>query len=131
MAKPEPEKHPGGRPSKLTTELIQKAEKYLADNEALGPAASLPTVERLCLILDIDTDTFYEWKAKKRQFSGIARRLKLTSSDKLQQNSLAGRWNPSISKLLLSQHGYVEKTEQNLNHSGAVQFVNDVPRPKA
>lgn len=110
------------RPTKLTPELLEKAEKYLADNDALGPAALLPTVERLCLILDIDRDTYYEWEHKRPQFTGIARRLRLSSADKLQQNSLAGRWNPLISKLLLSKHGYVEesKVDQKTEHSGGI-----------
>lgn len=123
--------HAGGRPTKLTPELIAKAEKYLDDNDALGPGALLPTIERLCLTLGIDDDTYYEWRQKNDRFSGIAKRLRLSSADKLQQNSLAGRWNPLISKLLLSKHGYVEKTEQDISHSGAVSFVNDVPRPKS
>lgn len=103
-------KHAGGRPTKLTPELMEKANKYLADTDALGPVALLPTVERLCLILDISRDTYYSWTDSSPEFSDIARRLSLSSADKLQQNSLAGRWNPLISKLLLSKHGYVEKS---------------------
>lgn len=107
-----------GRPTKLNDEIISRANKYLEDNEAFGPAALLPTIERLSLVLEVNRDTLYEWASNNREFSDIISRLKAMQADKLIQNGLAGRWNSVISKLMLSKHGYVEKQETDLTSAG-------------
>lgn len=42
---------------------------------------------------------------------------------------LKGEYNPTITKLMLSKHGSVEKSEVDSNVKGAVEFINTVPRP--
>lgn len=132
----------GGRPTKLTSELVDAAQKYLDETKTFA-STMLPTIEGLSLELHISRDTVYEWEktpsdpeisTKQLQlhilFSDIVDELRAAQGQKLIQNSLQGRYNPTISKLILSgKHGYVEKTEQDINHSGDVTFVNDVPRP--
>ena len=67
-------------------------------------------------------DTIYEWAKQDPDFSDIVRRLMQSQADKLLQNGLAGRWNASITKLILSKHGYVEKQETDLR-------VKEMPKP--
>lgn len=124
-------KHTGGRPTKLTSELIELASTYVAETESVGIATLLPTIEGLALALHISRDTIYEWEKEDVRFSDIVNNLRVAQGQKLIQNSLVGRYNPTIAKLILSgKHGYVEKTEIDQNLSGNVSFVNDVPRPK-
>jgi hypothetical protein len=134
----------GGRPTKLTQELVDQALTYVIENDNLLPNSLLPTVERLSIILNVSRETLYAWDAdaaqlsadKKQvpsllqQFSDIFTRLKAIQADKLLQWGLAKRYDSTITKLMLSKHGYVEKSEVDNNLKGDVQFVNAVPRGK-
>ena len=137
-------KNPGGRPTKLTPEIIEKARNYVDETMNVGVHVLLPTIEGLALELEISRETVYDWEnvpektAKNKeivelhqQFSDIVKQLRVAQGQKLIQNSLIGRYNPTIAKLILSgKHNYVEKTEVDQNVSGNVSFINDVPRPK-
>lgn len=139
-------KHAGGRPTKLNSTILVKAKEYLKqaedDYEALGDKkltivwhVKLPTIEGLANHLEIHKDTIYEWEKLDselgQQFSDLVTRVRNIQAERLINNGLAGNYNPMIARLLLSsKHGYVEKQEQDINHSGNVSFVNDVPRPK-
>jgi len=89
----------------------------------------LPTIEGLALALNVSKDTLYEWEKIEPEFSDVLKKLRESQAQKLIQNSLVGRYNPLITKLMLSKHGYIEKKEVDNNINGNVQFVNDVPRP--
>lgn len=140
-----------GRPTKLTKEIVEQAQKYLDSTSSVAVQALLPTIEGLALELHISRDTVYEWEkvplAKTsnepnaiehnqtielhQQFSDIVSDLRAAQGQKLIQNSLLGRYNATIAKLILSgKHNYVEKSEVDNNIKGDVTFVNDVPRPK-
>jgi hypothetical protein len=129
----------GGRPTKLTQELIDEAQKYLEETQNMGVQALLPTIEGLALKLHINRDTIYDWEkvpahkttdegnalefnqdANLRQsFSDIVNDIRAAQAEKLIQNSLAGRYNPTIAKLILSgKHNYVEKQETDLTTNG-------------
>lgn len=108
-----------GRKTKLTPELVQVSKDYLKANDALGQAALLPTIERLALTLGVSRDSLYEWSGKKtklgKEFSDILEQLKASQADKLIQNGVVGRYNSTITKLMLSKHGYVES--QQIDHT--------------
>lgn len=139
---------PAGRPTKLDDAMLEKAHAYVTQTSVMGVHVLLPTIEGLALELDLDRDTIYAWETvpelaeeptdadvEKRdlrtQFSYIVRRLRLSQAQKLLQNSLVGRYNPIITKLLLSKHGYVEKSEQDFTSGGntikpvLVKFVGE------
>lgn len=136
-------KHPGGRPTKLTQELVEQARKHV-DSFDVSVNTLLPTVEGLALELCVHKDSLYEWAKPcvedhqheetcglRLEFSDMLGDLKNKQAQKLVQNSLLNRYNPTIAKLLLSsKHGYVEKSEVDNTHHGEVTFLNEVPRPK-
>jgi len=103
-----------GAPKKLTPELLDLAQIYVRENDTMSPTALLPTIERLSIILDVHRDTLYEWEKENKDFSDILRKLRASQADKLLQNSLIGRYNAVITKLMLSKHGYIEKTESDV-----------------
>lgn len=114
--------HAGGAPTKLTDELITSAQEYLNECETFA-STMLPTIEGLALSLNVNRDTVYAWETDNinQQFSDIIKRLRSAQAQKLIQNSLQGRYNPMIAKLLLSKHGYVEKQEVDTNISGELK----------
>lgn len=120
--------HAGGRPTKLTPELVKRAEEYLAETSVMGIQALLPTIEGLAIALDISTETLYDWERKENEFSDIVKDVRKNQAQKIIQNVMVGRYNPMISKLLLSKHGYVEQTD--ITSGGEkISFNNGVPRP--
>lgn len=130
-----------GRPTKLTKAVLEKAQEYIEqakdNHEVVGENrptviwnVKLPTIEGLANFLGVNRDSLYEWEKENEDFSDILTRVRNEQAERLINNSLAGNYNPVISKLLLSKHGYIEKSEQDVNHSGDVTFTNDVPRPK-
>lgn len=138
----------GGRPKKLTPALLKKAEKYLDERKdkmevvtgARGSAVTymvkLPTIEGLARYLHVSRSTIYEWQGAEagdtlnEKFSDIIEDLQAEQADRLINQGLGGNYNSTIAKVLMTKHGYVEKSEVDQNLSGAVAFVNDVPRPK-
>lgn len=100
---------------------------YVVDRSA--DRVLLPTIEGLANTLEVSRDSLYEWESDK-DFSDILEKLRQCQAEKLIQLGLQGRYNATIAKMMLSKHGYVEKSEVDNNINGAVQFVNDVPRPK-
>lgn len=121
--------HAGGRPTKLTPELIGIAINYLADTSVMGVHALLPTIEGLALRLDISRDTLYSWERENREFSYIISQLRQAQAEKIIQNAMIGRYNPNISKLLLSKHGYIEQSDVT-SGGQPISFNNGVPRPE-
>lgn len=135
-----------GRPTKLTNEAIETAKAYVSELDTMIPTSLLPTVERLAIKLDVHRDTLYEWakipgrnegealkvyNARVRlnvAFSDIFTRLLAVQSDKLLQNSLIGRYNPVISKLMLSKHGYVDTQKVDQNNSGEQKIIVETRR---
>lgn len=105
-----------GRPSKITPELIQQAWDYLNITSSVSRGQLLPTIEGLALAIGVDRSTLQDWeKQKGNEFSIILDKLRSAQAEKLIQNALTGNYNPTIAKLLLSKHGYVEKTENDTN----------------
>lgn len=117
---------PAGRPTKLTKAIIIDAEQYLVETGSFLPNALLPTVEGLAIKLRINKDTVYDWAKQTSplalEFSVIVKELKDLQAEKLIQKSLAGHYNASIAKLILSgKHGYVEK--QSVENSGEQKLI--------
>lgn len=101
-----------GRPTKVTPELIQQAWDYVKTTGEFSYQL-VPTIEGLSIAMNISRETIYAWEKDdvNAEFSDIVKKLRSLQAEKLLQNALLGRYNPMIAKLMLSKHGYVEKTE--------------------
>jgi hypothetical protein len=120
----------GGRPTKLTDDLLVNAWAYVGINRndpetdqeplwKLHENAVVPTVEGMCLSLSIHKDTAYAWAKENEEFSDVMMQLKQQQGVALINGSLGNKFNPTISKLLLSsKHGYVEKSQQDITTQG-------------
>lgn len=105
--------NPVGRPSKYDDEMLARAEWY-ADNYA-EKGDVVPTVVGLALHLGVATATVYNWSkdADKEEFLGIFTRIEQLQHQGLVNGGLSNAFNPAITKMMLTKHGYSDKVEQS------------------
>jgi len=104
----------GGRPTKLTPELLEHAKGYLDSciDDPAKKVVNLPSVEGLAIWLNVSRDTVLNWQSEDKEFFGIYQQVKAEQGRRLQNNGLAGTYNPTIAKLILAtHHGMSERTD--------------------
>lgn len=95
------------RPTNYTKELLTKAEDYIENCPDV-----VHTVVGLCLHIGIAKSTCYKWiEEEKSEFSDIVSTVSALQERKLLSNGLMNEFNASITKLLLTKHGYTDKVE--------------------
>lgn len=97
-----------GRPTKLTDELRDKADGYLdwAIQNKLVPSSV-----NLARYLGISKSTLYKWADEDADFSDTVRDVQTAQEDTLIYNGLNNNFNASITKLLLTNHGYSDTSK--------------------
>lgn len=101
------------RPQEYNQSYTDKAKEYLKN---IGK--DLPSIEGLAVFLEIHRSTVYDWKDKFVEFSDILEKLLALQAEKLMNNGLQGKWNSTITKLILTKHGYSDKTETDITSDG-------------
>src|SRR3990167_4192476 len=111
------------RPTKLTKDLLDKAKTY----EKTGV---VPSIEDFALFVKLNRSTIYDWHDKGKsqegtpmqtEFSNIVEEILVKQSSELMDGGLRGKFNPTITKLLMSKHGYSER--QDIEHSGEQKVI--------
>lgn len=115
-------KHPGGRPTEYNEAKLKTALDYIENHfEKYGDP--VPTVEGMCVELKISKQCCYEWNEKFPEFGDALDALKVKQAKLLQSGGLQAKYQPVITKLMLSaNHGMAEKTEEKHEHSGEIKF---------
>lgn len=145
------------RPTKLTQELLDKAKGYidtcvdepiLTDKGALMYVdVNLPSKVGLALYLDINKDTVEEWckgveafdgidqlpeekeiSELRHEFSVIVKGVMQEQEKRLINNGLGGLYKEKTNSMLLSKHGYAEKTETDITTKG--EKINSAVLPE-
>jgi len=106
---------PAGRPKLLNDELLEKARTYLSN---LPEDEVVHSIEGLALYVGIARDTVYAWEKEHPIFSDIVGAVREKQAKKLINGSLDNKLNASISKMMLSKHGYREATETDITSGG-------------
>lgn len=118
------------RPLEYNEEILTKAQEYLesCEDEEVERGSEqrpeytikvkLPTKGGLARYLNVNRDTLYDWSSKYPEFSDIMEALGAEQEDKLINNGLSGDYNPTIAKVLLTKHGYTDKTETDITSKG-------------
>ena len=111
MAKSKRGRENEGRPTDYTEELLSKAQAYL--DESIDNKEFYPSIAELSFELDIARKTIYEWigQENKKQFSDIVEKILTLQEIRLSENGLQGKYNSSITKLMLTKHGYTDKQD--------------------
>lgn len=100
-----------GRPTKYNEDVQRAAEDYVNNFSDYGDV--VPTVAALALHLDVTMKTLYNWATEKNpKFLHIFNRLELLQHKSLVNGGLAGGFNPAVTKMMLTKHGYSDKVEQ-------------------
>jgi hypothetical protein len=118
---------PAGRPSEYNQEILDKAQDYLVNYKS-EYGHMVPSVVGLAKVLNKNQDTLYEWAKHedKKAFSDTLAKIKGLQHLDLINGGLANELNPTITKLMLANHGYSEKTQQEISgpDGGPIQTDN-------
>jgi hypothetical protein len=128
-----------GRPTEYSEEMAVEAWNYITmctdtlskDNRL---TVNLPSIEGLAMHLEVSRSTVYLWQKEHPQFSDILEVLLQKQAQALLNNGLSGSYNSTIAKLILTKHGYTDKTEvdQKTEHSGNIGFTGiNIIKPDA
>lgn len=119
-----------GRPTKYKKKYLKLVEKYIEscqdtidkvskyegsqgsmeyDNRLI---VKLPTIEGFAIYLNVATSSLYEWAKEHKDFSEALDRIKRVQKERLITQGLAGVYNSTIAKLILSaNHDMREKKD--------------------
>lgn len=117
-----------GRPSFYSVEKLAKAEEYLKScvdvpmEDGKGLKVKIPTRGGLAVFLEVSRKALDDWAIVYSEFGDFMERLKATQEEKLINSGLSGAYNPTISKVLLTKHGYREGIDSTTNDK-------DLPTP--
>ena len=124
------DKKPVGRPTLLTEELIQKTKNYLIyDFENVDDV--VPSVAGLAVYLGINKATLYEYvkidSELGRELNDMLKAIQDKQEKMLLSGGLKSTFNSTITKLMLSKHGYSDKVETDHTSSdGSMSPVTKV-----
>ena len=125
-----------GRPTKLTRELVVKAEDYADDGWRQGGDA-VPSIVALSAFIAVSKRTIHNWKREAERVTSselLADFLHTLEGIHCKQHTivlnsaLKGEFNASIAKLLLHNHGYSGKlkTDSTQTHRGIEGLMRSI-----
>ena len=106
--------NPVGRPTMYNDEMQAKAEHYMYEWAGLGDA--IPSRVGLCCYLGISKQTSYDWEDAHPQFLDTCKAIEALQEREAVNKGITGVFNSQITKLVLANHGYSDKSIQE--HSG-------------
>ena len=116
-----------GRPTNYTDEMLQKAMDYVTKFDEIEDEI-VPTVVGLSRYIGRSRQTIYEWCShpEKADFSDIVKQVEDMQHLKLISGGLGGTMNHSITKLMLTKHGYSDKQEIDMTSREEVTPWGDI-----
>jgi hypothetical protein len=114
------------RPTDYSQELLDKAKDYVENFAEYGDV--VPTIAGLACELDMHRETLYAWAKdeSKPEFSDIFKKVQQAQERKLVNGGLAGGFNPAVTKMMLTKHGYSDKQEiDHTSTDGSMSPIHD------
>jgi len=109
--------NPDGRPTKATPDAQKKAIWYV-NGGWMDEGDAIPSIEGLACVIKVRRETLQVWKNDPNNpFSNILDDLMACQGRVLQNNGLLGAFNSTITKLILTKHGYSDKSDLDLQSS--------------
>lgn len=122
-----------GRPIEYKKEYVDMVYEYIGrcEESAAEGKVDMPTKEDFACYIGVDKSSLYEWEENYPDFSYALAFLMNKQHKWLIDNGLANKYNPTITKLMLSSnHGYAEKQSTDVTSGGKelkaslVQFID-------
>jgi hypothetical protein len=107
------------KPTKFTPELLAKIDVFFS--EAVPTNMRIPTIEGLCLKLDISRETVYQWAKEHKEISDTLEKIRVKQKEYLTEVGIFGgkEINSNIVSLFLkANHGMVEKSAVDVTSGG-------------
>ena len=107
---------PAGRPTLYNDSFLKLAHTYI-DEFKSTPEQPIPMIVGLSKHLGVARSTIYKWADEegKEEFSDILDQIMEEQELKLFAGGLTGLYNPTMTKLGLTKHGYSDKQELSGN----------------
>mgnify|MGYP000922220932 CR=1 FL=1 len=122
--------NPIGRPTDYTPELLIAAHAY-ADGAWELAGDAVPSIAGLACEIGVRRETCHAWAKdpEKDEFSNILGKIAETQERKLINGGILGEFNPPITKMMLSKHGYSDSVRQdNTSSDGTMSPVGAIER---
>ena len=111
-----------GRPSDYTPDIVKKAWAYAnGGGEKVGDL--VPSVAGLACQIGVRRETCHAWaKDETKEFSNILSTIAEKQERQLLNGGLGGVFNPSITKMMMTKHGYSDATKNEVSgpNGGAI-----------
>ena len=120
--------NPVGRPTEYTPELIAAAVDYL-NTYKTKHKQPFPSVVGLAQALNRSKSVLYKWASEDHpEFMDILAQCNEKQELDLAIGGITGEFNSTITKLMMTKHGYSDKVEQELTgkDGGPVETVNRI-----
>lgn len=119
---------PAGRPTDYTPELVEKAWAY-ANGGWAEVGDPVPSVAGLACEIGIRRETCHVWaKDENKEFSNILKKIAETQERQLLRGGLSSAFNASITKMMMTKHGYSDKVETDHTSSDGTMTPKVVER---
>lgn len=106
--------NPVGRPTKYDDDLQAQADQYVYD---WAEYDAIPSRVGLCCYLGISKQTSFEWCKLYPDFLATLEAVEALQEREAMNKGIKGEFNSTITKLVLANHGYSDKVEQDLTSS--------------
>lgn len=107
--------NPNGRPTKYGPDIQAQADAYLTEWGELGDA--IPSHAGLCCYIGVARSTLYRWRDDFPLFSDTLQAIEVIQERIALNGGLTNTFNATITKLVLANHGYTDKVQQDLTSS--------------
>lgn len=107
------EGEPLGKKKNKARKKLVRYEEVIEEESYVKLYPNVPSKGGLAVHLKVARETLYDWANKYPEFSDIMERLGSQQEKELISKGLDGSYNPTISKVLLTKHGYREGIEQS------------------
>lgn len=104
-----------GRPTLYNQELQAKADGYIFAWKDEGHV--IPSRVGLCCYLGISKKTSQRWEVDYPEFSATLSNIETMQEFEAMKGGLTNAFNSTITKLVLANHGYTDKVQQDLTSS--------------
>lgn len=101
--------NPVGRPSELY-DVLEKIKEYINGGwESVGDR--VPQIAGAAIFCGKHKDSLYQYAKESQEFSDHLKIIMTFQENRLINKGLDGSYNPTITKMLLTKHGYSDKPE--------------------